>query len=336
MKTSQSIRLLILAFAIANSVLCCNASTASRLQNPTTQQSRTVLQTTRGGGGPQRPTGIWSSSPIGIHRNDGASFGSKKQTGPIVEDIDEETSQSETKEMIDAFLTRDSRQTFISRVYAILTGQLLVTAASIFIFGTNKNLANWVQRSGTAVPMLSLLVSTIAWFMICMSPRARRESPIKWQLLTLFTLGESISVGFISSFYKFQSVLSAMLATALATVSVSAYTIMQKNPKYDLSQWGMTLSSLGMIFIAYGLIHVLELFGILPAGFLPYSDIVYSLFGAGLFSLFLAHHTKLIVSGKHSKYQMNEKDYVFGAMSLYNDIINMFIYILRVLGEDRE
>ena len=32
---------------------------------------------------------------------------------------------------------------------------------------------------------------------------------------------------------------------------------------------------------------------------------------------------------------MNEKDYVFGAMSLYNDIINMFIYILRLIGEDQ-
>ena len=33
---------------------------------------------------------------------------------------------------------------------------------------------------------------------------------------------------------------------------------------------------------------------------------------------------------------MNEKDYVFGAMTLYNDLINMFIYTLRVIGEDRD
>mmetsp|Transcript_23606 Transcript_23606/g.33116 ORF Transcript_23606/g.33116 Transcript_23606/m.33116 type:complete len:334 (+) Transcript_23606:262-1263(+) len=332
MKSGQSVQIFLLAWAILNFTLVCDASSFT-----THQYRKTFLHSIqRGGGTTQRPTGMWSSSPIGIRRADGSQSYKSKQTHPIVEDIDQQTSHSETKEMIDAFLTRDSRQTFISRVYAILTGQLLVTAISIFIFGTNKNLAHWMHRSGTVVPMLSLLVSTIAWFMICVSPRARRESPIKWQLLTLFTVGESISVGFISSFYKFQSVLSAMLATALATVTVSAYTIMQKNPKYDLSQWGMTLSSLGMIFLAYGLIHLLELFGIIPAGFLPYSEMIYSVFGAGLFSLFLAHHTKLIVAGKHSKYQMNEKDYVFGAMSLYNDIINMFIYILRVIGEDRD
>jgi FtsH-binding integral membrane protein len=60
---------------------------------------------------------------------------------------------------------------------------------------------------------------------------------------------------------------------------------------------------------------------------------MYSILGAGLFSLYLAHHTRLIVAGKSAKYQMNEKDYILGAMSCYSDIINIFLYILRLLGE---
>lgn len=76
--------------------------------------------------------------------------------------------------------------------------------------------------------------------------------------------------------------------------------------------------------------------GVLPAGFLPYNEMLYSLVGASLFSFYLAYHTKLIVAGKHAKYQMNEKDYVYGAMTLYNDIINLFIYTLRLIGEDRD
>ena len=86
---------------------------------------------------------------------------------------------------------------------------------------------------------------------------------------------------------------------------------------------------LAMIFLVYGIFGILQTFGIIPANFLPYTDAVYSLIGACLFSFYLAYHTRLIVAGKHAKYQMNEKDYVFGAMTLYNDIINMFIYILR-------
>ena len=91
-----------------------------------------------------------------------------------------------------------------------------------------------------------------------------------------------------------------------------------------------------MIFLVYGLVHLLELLGVIPSGFLPYSETTYSLLGACLFSFYLAYHTRLIVSGKHTKYQMSSKDYVYGAMALYSDIINIFIYLLRLLGEDRE
>jgi len=111
---------------------------------------------------------------------------------------------------------------------------------------------------------------------------------------------------------------------------------MNRNPKYDLSQWGAGLSSMTMIFILYGLVYLLSEYGILPRGFLPYNEALYSMLGASLFSFYLAHHTRLIVSGKYTKYQLNEKDYVFGSMLLYNDIVNMFLYILRLLASDRD
>jgi FtsH-binding integral membrane protein len=133
-----------------------------------------------------------------------------------------------------------------ARVYSILSAQLVVTAASVVLFGTNPGLSRWMRRSGgigTSVPFLSLLLSTVCWFVMCSSATARRQSPLKWQLLVLFTLGEALSVGFISSYYKFRSVVAALIATAAAATSVSLYTVTQKNPKYDLSQWGAGLSS---------------------------------------------------------------------------------------------
>jgi FtsH-binding integral membrane protein len=132
-----------------------------------------------------------------------------------------------------------------ARVYAILAGQLLVTAGSIFLFGTQPNLRLWALGGsrGSVVPIVSLLISTVSWAIICSSADARRKAPLKWWLLGLFTLGEAVSVGFITSFYAYRSVLSAMLATSVATVSVSLYTAMQKQSKYDLSQWGAGLSS---------------------------------------------------------------------------------------------
>jgi FtsH-binding integral membrane protein len=176
----------------------------------------------------------------------------------------------------------------------------VVTAGSIFIFGLNPNLSRWMSASGSAglaVPALSLLISTVTWFIMCISSDEQRRSKLKWTLLTLFTAGEAISVGYLSSFFKFRSVLLAMLTTAVATASVSIYTIAQRNSHYDLSQWGSTLSSCGLVFLCYGTLQLLQLTGVLPQGFIiPYNEVLYSLLGATLFSFYLAHHTKLIVS----------------------------------------
>jgi FtsH-binding integral membrane protein len=182
--------------------------------------------------------------------------------------------------------------------------------------------------------LISVILSSIAWFITCYNPTARRSPQIKWWLLGIFTLGEATLVGFLSSFYKFSTVVSAMWSTALATGAITLYTLMNTNPKYDLSQWGSNLTSIGLIFIVYGIIHLCEHFGLLPHGFLPYNDKIMGFIGASLFSAYMAYHTRLVMSGKHSRYQLNEQDYVFGAMTLYSDIVNVFLYILKFLGED--
>jgi FtsH-binding integral membrane protein len=250
------------------------------------------------------------------------------------------------KEMIDTFLTRDSRNTFIARVYAVLSGQLLFTALVCILFGTFAPLATISRGIHPAMgqhtnplvflPLGGILLSTVAWFRMAAVPQARQKSPNKWWWLLAFTIGEAVSLGSLSSLYKLQSVLLAMGATAVATVSVSVYTVTQKNAKYDLSQWGATLSSWAMILLVYLLVGLAQELGWLPFQLVPYTEMAYSLFASFLFSVFLAHHTKLIVGGKYAKYRMNEKDYVFGAMTLYVDIVNIFLNILQLIGEDRD
>ena len=164
------------------------------------------------------------------------------------------------------------------------------------------------------------------------SERARHSAPLKWQLLSIFTIAESIVLGFISSLYRPETVLAAMSSTATATLSITLYTLLNKSPKYDLSQWGAGLSSAGVIFLVYGIQNLLCSMGIIPQ-FLPFNESMYCLVGSALFSMYLAYHTRLIVGGKHSKYQLNEKDYVFGALLLYQDITTIFLYILRLLGD---
>jgi len=41
-----------------------------------------------------------------------------------------------------------------------------------------------------------------------------------------------------------------------------------------------------------------------------------------------------MLGGKH-KYSLSPEEYVFAALSLYLDIINMFLYILSIVGAAR-
>lgn len=63
--------------------------------------------------------------------------------------------------------------------------------------------------------------------------------------------------------------------------------------------------------------------------------LVYASLGALLFSLYLIYDTQLMLGGKH-KYTISPEEYVFAALNLYLDIINIFIYILTIIGAARD
>jgi FtsH-binding integral membrane protein len=61
-------------------------------------------------------------------------------------------------------------------------------------------------------------------------------------------------------------------------------------------------------------------------------QLLYAGGGCLLFSFYLVYDTQLILGGQHKKYQFSVDDYVFAALNLYLDIINLFIFILQILG----
>jgi len=65
-----------------------------------------------------------------------------------VTDEMKEQEREETKEVIDAFLTRESRNSFIVRVYSILTVQLILVALSVLAFGRYPSLSYWMMTRG--------------------------------------------------------------------------------------------------------------------------------------------------------------------------------------------
>ncbi|CAF97659.1 unnamed protein product, partial [Tetraodon nigroviridis] len=57
---------------------------------------------------------------------------------------------------------------------------------------------------------------------------------------------------------------------------------------------------------------------------------LYAALGTIVFTLFLAYHTQLLIGNR--KYSISEDEYVFAALSLYVDIIQIFIFLLQIIG----
>jgi protein lifeguard len=87
-----------------------------------------------------------------------------------------------------------------------------------------------------------------------------------------------------------------------------------------------------ILFIGVIILFILGIFAII------FRDrtltIVYASIGAFLFCVYLVYDIQLMMGGKH-KYSISPEEYIFAALNLYLDIVNIFIYILMIIGAAR-
>lgn len=114
------------------------------------------------------------------------------------------------------------------------------------------------------------------------------------------------------------------MAVGITAVICFSLTLFAFQTKFDFTGCGTYL------FIA---LICLVLFGFLLSFKLVEGDgpqKVYAGLGALLFSFYLVYDTQLMIGGDH-KYSISPEEYIFAALNLYLDIINLFIYILRLM-----
>lgn len=128
------------------------------------------------------------------------------------------------------------------------------------------------------------------------------------------------------SFLSTSSADAVLLAVGITAVICLALTIFAFQTKIDFTGLGSILFIVLIVFMLFGL---LTLF--LPRSRFPILHIVYACIGALIFSFYLIYDTQLIIGGKH-KYSISPEEYIFAALNLYLDIINIFLYILSIVG----
>ncbi|XP_076010010.1 glutamate receptor, ionotropic, N-methyl D-aspartate-associated protein 1b (glutamate binding) [Genypterus blacodes] len=213
------------------------------------------------------------------------------------------------------------RRAFIRKVFLVLTAQLTVTFAFVAIFTFVEDVKTFVQRHVWTY-YVSYAVFFVSVIVLSCCGEFRRKHPWNLIALSILTLSLSYMVGMIASFYDTESVIMAVGITAVVCFTVVIFSM---QTKYDFT------SCYGVLFVC---LIVLLLFGILCI-FIRNNilHIVYAGLGALLFTCFLAVDTQLLLGNKEMS--LSPEEYVFAALNLYTDIINIFLYILAIVGRAR-
>jgi len=219
------------------------------------------------------------------------------------------------------------RSDFIQKVYSILTVQLLATVAIAFYMHMVLG-KDWVLRHSAIFMGLSMVGVVMLFAVSCCCSEVMRQFPLNFIFLAIFTVCQAAATSLFTMMYTTDSVLLALTVTAGAFLALTVFACVTKT---DFTGCGVYLFALLSVFLIFGM--VLWLWPLFTGSAPPHGlHLVYACLGVLLFMFYIVHDTQLIVGGAHRKHAFSVDDYVFAALNLYLDIINLFMYILQILG----
>ncbi|NWS91870.1 LFG4 protein, partial [Toxostoma redivivum] len=203
------------------------------------------------------------------------------------------------------------RMAFLRKVYSILSIQVLLTTvtSAIFLYSTG------VQAFVLERPALLLISGFGSLAVVVALTFYSHQYPVNLYLLFGFTLLEAVTVAITVSFYDVSVVLQAFILTAAVFLGLTAYTLQSKR---DFSKFGAGLFAFFCILILSGFLRLFL--------YCETIELVFAATGALLFCGFIIYDTHLLM------HKLSPEEYIVAAISLYLDIINLFLHLLHFLG----
>ncbi|XP_070559724.1 protein lifeguard 4-like [Ptychodera flava] len=201
---------------------------------------------------------------------------------------------------------------FLRKVYSILSIQLLITTLTGALFMYVEPIKTFVQGS-SAMIILAFILSLVTVIALLFK---RHEYPTNMFLLAAFTLVEAYTIGTVVTFYDQMVVLEAFALTVSVAVCLTIYTLQSTR---DFSSWGAGLFSMLWIMIMAGFLRIFFQSDTL--------ELIYAMAGAALFCGFIIYDTHMLM------HKLSPEEYIVATINLYLDLINLFMYILRILSE---
>lgn len=218
-------------------------------------------------------------------------------------------------------ISREQVSAYVNKVYLWMAATLLVTAGVAAYTTTSLETITWV-----ADHMLLLSLGMIGVVLVMSFGASRLTSGALGVLLLVFSAVEGLLFGPILIVYTQTSVATAFAVTAGMFGAMAIY---GATTKRDLSGMGGTLMMLLFGLIIAGVVNIFWGNGMM--------QLITCGVGVVVFALFTAYDMQNIL--KAGLYVTDEeqrnKGAIMGALALYLDFINLFLYLLRLLGDRR-
>ncbi|XP_058071017.1 protein LIFEGUARD 2-like [Magnolia sinica] len=212
------------------------------------------------------------------------------------------------------------RWAFIRKVYAILTVQVLITLGVAYTVISVHHISNFFAHSKASI---WVFFAIFFFSLIVLFPlRAyHQKHPWNFLLLALFTVSISFLVGVACSFSGGKAILEAVILTTVIVVSLTLYTFWAARRGHDFGFLGPFLFAGLMMLIVFSLIQVF-----VPLG--KISTMIFGALAALLFCGYIVYDTDNLIK----RYSYDE--HIVAAISLYLDILNLFMALLQILNAD--
>lgn len=231
-------------------------------------------------------------------------------------------SQEETKTDVSAFM---------SKVFLYMSGALVLSGITAYLFGTNEAFQSYLYTIENGVASRNLFGSILMFapliFVVVMTVRLQKMSA--GALLASFAafsilFGASISYIFLTYSMGHITQTFFISSATFAVMAVVGYTT-----STDLSKLG---SILYMALIGLIIAMVVNWFAQSPM-----MSYIISGIGVLIFTGLTAYDTQKLkeIAGTVGTHGENaQKAIIMGALSLYLDFINLFLFMLRFMGRD--
>lgn len=218
-------------------------------------------------------------------------------------------------------------RTFMSGVFTWMTMALSITALVAWIFASNASLMNMLIRPEGGMTMLGWIVMLAPLGLVLLMGMGFQKLSASSMVLVfiLYSALMGMSLSFIFLMYSLPSIAKTFVITAgmFGAMAILGYTT-----KTDLTKFGR--------------IMYMGLIGIIIASVVNFftqsatMDYVISFIGVIIFTGLTAYDVqklKRIGAGVETDSEMGRKVTIFGALTLYLDFINLFLFLLRFFGD---